>query len=148
MSREKSLEKSLEMLKDIGVKTESICAIKHFSSKEGKYEEYPKEIHPALVEALKNKGFAQLYSHQHDTWKLIQQGKNAVVVTPTASGKTLCYNLPTLDAILKNPSSRAIYLFPTKALSQDQRAELDETSKLLPQEIRLFTYDGDTPQGY
>ncbi|MGB6339113.1 MAG: DEAD/DEAH box helicase, partial [Candidatus Aminicenantaceae bacterium] len=146
MSREKNLEKSLELLKDIGVKTESICAIKHFSAKEGKYEEYPSEIHPALVKALKEKGFARLYSHQHHTWTLVQQGKNAVVVTPTASGKTLCYNLPTLDAILKNPSTRAIYLFPTKALSQDQRAELDETSKLLPQEVRLFTYDGDTPQ--
>lgn len=146
MSREKNLEKSLELLKDIGVKTESICAIKHFSAKEGKYEEYPSEIHPALVNALKEKGYVRLYSHQHHAWTLIQQGKNAVVVTPTASGKTLCYNLPTLDAILKNPSTRAIYLFPTKALAQDQRAELDDTSKLLPEEVRLFTYDGDTPQ--
>ena len=84
MSREKNLEKSLELLKDIGVKTESICAIKHFSAKEGKYEEYPKEIHPALVDALKKKGYARLYSHQHHTWTLIQQGKNAVIVTPTA----------------------------------------------------------------
>jgi DEAD/DEAH box helicase domain-containing protein len=146
MSREKSLEKSLELLKNIGVKTESICAIKHFSRKEGKFEEYPSEVHPVLVEALKEKGFERLYSHQHQTWKVIEQGKNAVIVTPTASGKTLCYNLPTLNAILKNPSTRAIYLFPTKALSQDQRAELDETSKLLPQEVRLYTYDGDTPQ--
>lgn len=146
MSRENRLEKSLELLKNIGIRTESICAVKHFSAKEGQYEEYPPEIHPALVNALKEKGFTRLYSHQHQTWKLVQQEKNVVVVTPTASGKTLCYNLPTLDAILKNPSTRAIYLFPTKALAQDQRAELDETTKRLPEDVRLFTYDGDTPQ--
>jgi len=77
---------------------------------------------------------------------MLKEGKNVAVVTPTASGKTLCYNLPVLDAIIKNPSARAVYLFPTKALSQDQRAELDETINLLPAEIRIFTYDGDTPQ--
>ncbi|HOI44876.1 MAG TPA: DEAD/DEAH box helicase, partial [Candidatus Aminicenantes bacterium] len=78
--------------------------------------------------------------------KALQEGKNIVVVTPTASGNTMCYNLPVLDSILKNPSSRAIYLFPTKALAQDQRAELDDVIKLLPEEVRIFTYDGDTPQ--
>jgi DEAD/DEAH box helicase domain-containing protein len=89
---------------------------------------------------------SQLYSHQYESWEKTQQKKNIIVVTPTASGKTLCYNLPVLHSILENPSSRAIYLFPTKALSQDQRAELDDIIKLLPQEIRIFTYDGDTPQ--
>lgn len=69
-----------------------------------------------------------------------------VIVTPTASGKTLCYNLPVLDRIIKEPSSRAIYLFPTKALSQDQLAELDETIELAGAGVKIFTYDGDTPQ--
>jgi len=144
--REKNLAKSLRLLEEIGVKNESIRAIKHISAQEGKYTEYPSDVHPSLVKALKDKGFSKLYSHQHLSWQLLKEGKNIAVVTPTASGKTLCYNLPVLDAIIKNPSARAIYLFPTKALSQDQRAELDETINLLPAEVRIFTYDGDTPQ--
>ncbi len=146
MPKEENLTKSLEILKEIGVKTDSIQAIKHLPAQEGQYREYPPDVHPALAEAFQEKGFSQLYSHQQSSWQLLKKGKNIVVVTPTASGKTLCYNLPVLDAILQNPSARAIYLFPTKALSQDQRAELDETIKLLPEEIRIFTYDGDTPQ--
>ena len=146
MSREENLAKSLKTLKEIGVKNESIRAIKHLPAREGQYREYPSDVHPKLVEALKKKEFSRLYSHQHSSWELLKKGKSITVVTPTASGKTLCYNLPVLDAILTNPSARAIYLFPTKALAQDQRAELDETIKLLPEEIRIFTYDGDTPQ--
>jgi len=146
MSREENLAKSLKTLKEIGVKNESIRAIKHLPTREGQYREYPSDVHPKLVEALKKKEFSRLYSHQHSSWELLKKGKSIAVVTPTASGKTLCYNLPVLDAILTNPSARAIYLFPTKALAQDQRAELDETIKLLPEEIRIFTYDGDTPQ--
>jgi len=132
MSREENLLKSLEILKDIGVKTDSITAIKHIPAQQGRYREYPEEIHPTLVNALKEKGFAKLYTHQYQSYQHLKTGKNIVVVTPTASGKTLCYNLPVLDSLLKNASTRAIYLFPTKALSQDQRAELDATIKLLP----------------
>jgi DEAD/DEAH box helicase domain-containing protein len=146
MDREKNLRKSLELLERMSLRTESIKAIKHLPAQEGLYCDYPEEIHPALIEALKDKGFFRLYSHQLQSWEVLQDKKNVVIVTPTASGKTLCYNLPILDTILKNPSSRAVYLFPTKALSQDQRAELDETIKRLPEEVRLFTYDGDTPQ--
>ena len=146
MSKEKNLIDSLELLKDMGVKTDSITAIKHIPAQEARCREYPPEVHPQLVQAFKEKGFTRLYTHQRHSHELLMEGKNVVVVTPTASGKTLCYNLPVLDSVLKNPSARAIYLFPTKALSQDQRAELDETIKLLPDEIRIFTYDGDTPQ--
>jgi len=146
MGREENLIKSLETLQEISLKNDSLRAIKHLPAQEGSYQEYPKQVHPALVKALREKGFERLYTHQYSSWEALQQGKNVVVVTPTASGKTLCYNLPVLDAILKNPSARALYLFPTKALANDQRAELDETIKLLPEEIRIFTYDGDTPQ--
>ena len=146
MTREQNIEKSLEDFKKLGGIDDSIRAIKHIPAREGQYREYPGDAHPALVNALKEKGFSQLYTHQLQAWELIRQGKNIVVVTPTASGKTLCYNLPVLDSMLKNPSARSLYLFPTKALSQDQRAELDETIKKLPEEIRIFTYDGDTPQ--
>ncbi|MEA3420179.1 MAG: DEAD/DEAH box helicase, partial [Acidobacteriota bacterium] len=146
MKRDENLLKSLELLKEISHKTYSITAFKCIPAQEGHYREYPPGIHTALIKALKEKGFSKLYTHQHLSWQLLQEGKNIVVVTSTASGKTLCYNLPVMDSILKNPSSRSIYLFPTKALAQDQKAELDETSKLLPEEIRIFTYDGDTPQ--
>jgi DEAD/DEAH box helicase domain-containing protein len=146
MSREQNLLKSLEMLRQISIKNDSLRAIKHLPAQEGSYQEYPKQVHPGLVKAFREKGFEKLYTHQYSSWDALQQGKNVVVVTPTASGKTLCYNLPVLDAMLKNPSTRALYLFPTKALANDQRAELDETIKLLPEEIRIFTYDGDTPQ--
>lgn len=146
MAREDNLTKALEVLKHMGMKNDSIRAIKCIPAQEGRYRDYPSEIHPALANALKEKGYDRLYSHQYQSWELLKQGKNIAVVTPTASGKTLCYNLPILDTILKSPSTRAIYLFPTKALSQDQRSELDETIKLLPEEIRIFTYDGDTPQ--
>jgi DEAD/DEAH box helicase domain-containing protein len=146
MGRTDNLLKSLEILRDIGLKDDSLRAIKHIPAQDGKYEDYPADVHPALVKAFKDKGFERLYSHQHTCWEAVSRGENAVVVTPTASGKTLCYNLPVLDTILKNPSARALYLFPTKALANDQRAELDDTTKLLPEEIRIFTYDGDTPQ--
>ncbi|HSA94412.1 MAG TPA: DEAD/DEAH box helicase, partial [Acidobacteriota bacterium] len=146
MSNEEKILRSLELLKDIGYKSDSIKAIKHIPAQEGKYRDYPDDVHPALREALTAKGFNQLFSHQRSTWEALKEGKNVVVVTPTASGKTLCYNLPVLDAIMKEPSTRALYIYPTKALANDQRAELDETIGLLPAEVRIFTYDGDTPQ--
>jgi DEAD/DEAH box helicase domain-containing protein len=72
-------------------------------------------------------------------------GRNAVVVTPTASGKTLCYNLPVLQTVLNDPSARAIYLFPTKALAEDQRLELQRLNDAIGGPISCHTYDGDTP---
>ena len=75
----------------------------------------------------------------------VAKGEHLVVVTPTASGKTLCYNLPVLQALVQQPEARVLYLFPTKALAQDQLAELTELAKSLP-DMRMFTYDGDTPQ--
>ena len=146
MSNEEKILRSLELLKDFGYKSDSIKAIKHLPAQEGSFRDYPDDVHPALRGALEAKGFTRLYSHQRSTWEALKEGKNVVVVTPTASGKTLCYNLPVLDAIMKDPSARALYLFPTKALSQDQQAELDDINGRLPEEIRVFTYDGDTPQ--
>jgi DEAD/DEAH box helicase domain-containing protein len=145
-SREEKLLKSLELLQEMGLRDDSITAIKHIPAQEGRFADYPPEVHPALREALEKKGYQKLYSHQRLAWDAVREGKHMVVVTPTASGKTLCYNLPVLDAIVNDPSSRAVYLFPTKALSQDQRAELDEIIALLPEGVRVHTYDGDTPQ--
>jgi DEAD/DEAH box helicase domain-containing protein len=99
----------------------------------------------ALAEAYRAKGIQQLYSHQAATAELVRDGQNIVVVTPTASGKTLCYNLPVLSAVLENSDTRALYLFPTKALAQDQLAELQDLAKRLDDSFGVFTYDGDTP---
>ena len=107
----------------------------------------PPELSPGLVTALAGRGIDRLYSHQADAYRAVRQGRHLVVVTPTASGKTLCYNLPVLQRLLEDPQRRALYLFPTKALAQDQLAELSALKHGLPIELRADTYDGDTPPG-
>jgi len=107
----------------------------------------PAELRPELVAALAGRGIQRLYSHQADAYRAVRQGRHLVVVTPTASGKTLCYNLPVLQRLLEDPQRRALYLFPTKALAQDQLAELSALKHGLPIELRADTYDGDTPPG-
>lgn len=146
MNKDDHLQKSLNLLKEMGEPHDSIRAVKHIPAREGRYRNFPPSIHPALKDAFQKKGIIRLFSHQYLSFQELEKGKNIVVVTPTASGKTLCYNLPVLNTILQDTSSRALFLFPTKALSQDQRAALDETIPFLPQDICLFTYDGDTPQ--
>ncbi|MEW6233125.1 MAG: DEAD/DEAH box helicase [Chloroflexota bacterium] len=115
-------------------------------AKEGAYADFPAWLEPRLAAALKVRGIEKLYSHQAQAIQAVADGKHVVVVTPTASGKTLCYNLPVLDTVLKKPQARAMYLFPTKALSQDQYAELHELIMTLGADIKTYTYDGDTPQ--
>lgn len=106
---------------------------------------FPSECHPALAAALEAKGIHGLYSHQARAWQAAREGRHVAVVTPTASGKTLCYNLPVLDALLRDSRARALYLFPTKALSQDQLAELQDLTSQLSAAISPAVYDGDTP---
>lgn len=110
------------------------------------YEDFPEGIDERLIRVLARRGIKKLYSHQRDAVDRIRAGDDTVIVTPTASGKTLCYNLPVLDAIIKNHSDRALYLFPTKALSQDQLSELTELIDTLDLDIKTYTFDGDTPQ--
>jgi len=107
----------------------------------------PGDLRPELVAALANRGIERLYTHQAEAFAAVRNGRHLVVVTPTASGKTLCYNLPVLQRLLENPEKRALYLFPTKALAQDQLAELSALKHGLPIELRVDTYDGDTPPG-
>ena len=122
-----------------------ITAVRHFDAKPPVFAPFPSSLDPRIVEALKARGVQQLYSHQAKAFDTVAKGEHLVVVTPTASGKTLCYNLPVLQALVQQPEARVLYLFPTKALAQDQLAELMELSKTLP-DMRMFTYDGDTPQ--
>ena len=110
-----------------------------------RYAEWPACVDPKLPPMLRQRGVEQLYTHQAQAIEASDRGEDIVVVTPTASGKTMCYNLPVLSAILKDPNARALYLFPTKALSADQVSELYEVIKLLGVDIKTFTYDGDTP---
>jgi DEAD/DEAH box helicase domain-containing protein len=117
-----------------------------FGKREGKYLPFPAFIHPLLKEALQRDRIERLYSHQAIAIEAVQGGKDVVVVTPTASGKTLCYNLPVLNAKLNDPSAKAVYLFPTKALSQDQMVELQNLIQRIGRPVKTFTYDGDTPQ--
>lgn len=106
---------------------------------------FPERLNPALIDGLKRRGIQNLYTHQHDAIEAALERGDVCVVTPTASGKTLCYNVPVLNAIMANPDARALYLFPTKALSQDQVAELQETITTLDIKVGTYTFDGDTP---
>ena len=115
-------------------------------AQEGIFAPFPEGLDRRIVKALAVRGIDRLYIHQAEVWKLAQSGKNVVVVTPTASGKTLCYNLPCLHALLTDERARGLYLFPTKALSQDQQSELNEISGSSELNLKVATYDGDTPE--
>jgi len=118
----------------------------HFTvpAREGRYADLPAELSPALRTALQARGIGQLYSHQAQAWESVRAGRHTVVVTPTASGKSLCYTLPVVDAALRT-RAKALYLFPTKALAQDQVAELLELNRAGDLGLRAHTFDGDTP---
>jgi len=124
---------------------ELLTAVRHFPAREAQWADFPSWVHPDLAAAYASKGIRRLYTHQAEAAEAVHTGKNVVIVTPTASGKTLCYNLPVLNATLENSDSRALYLFPTKALAQDQLAELHDLNQSLDNRFGVFTYDGDTP---
>jgi DEAD/DEAH box helicase domain-containing protein len=113
-------------------------------AREGRYAAFPPGLDPRLAGALRERGIGKLYSHQREAWDHITAARDTVVVTPTASGKTLCYNLAVIDAALKG-GAKALYLFPTKALSQDQVAEILELNAAGNLGLRAYTFDGDTP---
>src|SRR5580658_3653109 len=124
---------------------EVLTAVRHIPAREAQFRAMPAWVRPELAAAYHAKGIEKLYTHQAAAAELAHAGKNFVVVTPTASGKTLCYNLPVLNAVLENADTRALYLFPTKALAQDQLAELHDLARRLDDCFGVFTYDGDTP---
>jgi DEAD/DEAH box helicase domain-containing protein len=124
---------------------ELLTAVHHIPAREAKFAPMPEWVRADLAAVYAEKGVGNLYSHQAAAAAAVHARRNAVVVTPTASGKTLCYNLPVLNAVLENPDTRALYLFPTKALAQDQLSELHDLSVRLDHRFGVFTYDGDTP---
>ena len=138
-----------------------VTAVRRLPAVAAQLAPFPAALDPRLTAALASRGVEQLYTHQAAAIEHALAGRHTVVVTPTASGKTLCYNAPVLNAILQDPSSRALYLFPTKALAQDQLAELQAMCETIDAQgtdlvtgsdrglspgIGVFTYDGDTPQ--
>ncbi len=123
-----------------------VRAIRRQAARPGEFAELPDSLPASLGAALAGRGINRLYVHQAEAFEHATAGRNVVVVTPTASGKTLCYNLPVLTALLANPNARAMYLFPTKALAEDQLHEFQAAVDAMGSDLRAFTYDGDTPQ--
>jgi DEAD/DEAH box helicase domain-containing protein len=127
-----------------------VTAVRRLPAAAARFAPFPTGLEDRLKAALAVRGVTQLYTHQVAAIEHALAGRHVVVTTPTASGKTLCYNAPVLNAVLQDPASRALYLFPTKALAQDQLAELlalsDAVASQADAEIGVFTYDGDTPQ--
>ena len=122
-----------------------VTAWRFAGPREARYGELPANIAPSLVQGLRRVGIDRPYTHQAEAARRALRGEDVVVVTGTASGKTLCYNLPVVQTILDKPESRALYLFPTKALSQDQLDELHGLVEATEADVKTFTYDGDTP---
>jgi DEAD/DEAH box helicase domain-containing protein len=123
-----------------------VRAVRRQPARRGEFAEFPETLAPVLQRVLIARGIDRLYTHQAEAFSQAAAGRNTVIVTPTASGKTLCYNLPVLNGLLADPNARAMYLFPTKALAGDQLVEFQKAVDAMGSDLRAFTYDGDTPQ--
>ncbi|QLK07705.1 ATP-dependent RNA helicase [Priestia megaterium] len=141
----KNLQEVMDILQTNPSYQQNIVHWHTIEEKEAKTAPFPASLHTKLRQALENRGIGSLYTHQKTAFDLATAKKNVVAVTPTASGKTLCYNLPVLQSIMENDQARALYLFPTKALAQDQKSELNEIIEEMEVPINSYTYDGDTP---
>jgi DEAD/DEAH box helicase domain-containing protein len=129
-------------------KQDTISGYHFIPSREPRFVDSPAALDSRLRHAMEHRGIEKLYSHQAEAFQLATSGRNVVIVTPTASGKTLCYNLPVLQAVIENPDARALYLYPTKALTYDQLDDLMQWANELSTgaDIGVYSYDGDTPQ--
>ena len=140
-----NVEQLLDKLRGDGAFMDCVSHWEVIPARPARYAAWPDRVHPRVTGALALRGVDRPYTHQAEAVGLALGGGDVCVVTPTASGKTLCYNVPILNAILENDDARALYLFPTKALSQDQVAELYGLINLMGADIKTYTYDGDTP---
>lgn len=146
-SKKKSISELLQAWQYDEELKENIVHWHTLDGKAAEYERFPEELHPSLKSALQKRGIEQLYTHQREAFDKAVRGVSFTAITPTASGKSLCYHLPVLQEIINNKSSRAIYLFPTKALAQDQKTDLNELIEATGEEVLSYTYDGDTAPG-
>jgi DEAD/DEAH box helicase domain-containing protein len=124
---------------------DQVVHIHRISPVEAVHAPFPGCLDKRVCSSLRKSGIEQLFSHQAEAVERSMRGEHIAVVTPTASGKTMCYNLPVIQRILNRPESRALYLFPTKALSHDQYEGLHALTGTMGHDIRVYTYDGDTP---
>ncbi|MEZ5402265.1 MAG: DEAD/DEAH box helicase [Bryobacteraceae bacterium] len=146
-TRRADVEAAVARFREQALRPDSpIRHIRHQPAREALLVPVPDTVNAALADGLARRGIAQLYSHQAEAMGHVEMGSNVVVVTPTASGKTLCYNLPVWNRMMNDPQGRAFYVFPTKALAEDQLAEFNASVEAMGSAIRAFTYDGDTPQ--
>lgn len=145
MKVRKNLQEIIRDLKTKDEYKERISFWHTIEAKEAVTVPLPDDLIPNLKDALQKRGVTRLYTHQHSSYQAIREGKSIVAVTPTASGKTLCYNLPVIQSIAEDKNARALYMFPTKALAQDQKSELNELIESAELQINSYTYDGDTP---
>lgn len=145
MKVRKTLNEIMNELKIDKEFSKNIVCWHTIDEKEAKTAEIPASVHPSIRNALEKRGISRLYTHQKSAYESAIKEKSIVAVTPTASGKTLCYNLPVLQTITENPHARALYIFPTKALAQDQKSEINEIIDESGLSINSYTYDGDTP---
>ncbi len=140
-----TLEQILSSLRSQPATARHLTSWREIPARPARFAPIPEAVNPRLTAALRHAGIDALYTHQAEAFEVAHAGKHLVVVTPTASGKTLCYNLPVLNTLLDAPETRALYLFPTKALSMDQVDELQTLIRALDADIKAYTYDGDTP---
>lgn len=136
----------LEHLKSLSTYENQISHVEHIPARQPRYGQLTRPLPQRLKSSLEASGVSELYTHQAEAVNAVRDGHNIVVTTSTASGKTLCYNVPVLEAIHTDPEARALYLFPTKALAQDQIRSLRDLTRHAYEDLRFGTYDGDTPR--
>lgn len=145
MKWKQSMKELLEQLKSNEAFDGEMAHWHTLPEREAKTVPFPEQLDLRIRNSLEKKGIPALYTHQATAFGLVQEGNNVVAVTPTASGKSLCYHLPIIQAISKDEKIRALYLFPTKALAHDQKSELNDWITDMGIPIKSYTYDGDTP---
>lgn len=147
LAKKLSIQEVVDHLKTHPAFRNNVIHYHRMAGKDAQYAPFPATLHPSIEKALRAKGIEQLYTHQQQAFDFAVNHQSFTAVTPTASGKSLCYHLPVLQSILENDASRALYLFPTKALAQDQLADLHGLIEASGEDIRSYTYDGDTAAG-
>ncbi|HUW95667.1 MAG TPA: DEAD/DEAH box helicase, partial [Anaerolineae bacterium] len=136
----------IEHLKSLPSYQGQVCHVEHISARKARYGDLARPLPRPLLRALDAAGVSDLYAHQAAAISAVRDGHHVAVTTSTASGKTLCYNLPVLESLHGDPSGRGLYLFPTKALAQDQMRNLGELVRSAGLDLLCGTYDGDTPR--
>ena len=135
----------LDHLRTLSSYQDQIVHEEHIASRDARYGQLGSSLSPKLCNALEQLHLFPLYSHQAAAIDAVRNGKHVIISTPSASGKTLCYNLPVLHSLDEQKRSRALYLFPTKALAQDQLRSLNDLVSVAHMKVKRATFDGDTP---